>query len=132
MPGRGRPDHEAHSVTVQADNIDKPREFHRNGTHNGNRTIAEGNVSVKVSKRHPESKDDDFRPGNGVILKGGKDQAVTIEAKLIKMHGKSRNGQDSITASEDVRIFGKLKRFFRKDNGHQRGRFIDVGGFARR
>ena len=110
MPRRKRPDHEAESVVIKADKIDEPRIMYRNKTHNGNYTNAKGNVSIFINRKHFESKDDDFRPGNGVVLEGDPDQKIRIEAKRIEKHSKISEGQQTGSASKDVRIFGKLRR----------------------
>jgi hypothetical protein len=109
-PRRGKPDHEAESISVRADSIEKPEKIYRNAKHNGNRTSAKGNVEIKVNRQKPENNADEiFRPRPGTILKGGEEESVIIESKRIQKQGR-HNGKDVANASRDVRIFGKLRR----------------------
>ena len=109
-PRRTKPDHEAESLTVKADGISKPEKIYRNARHNGNRMTAGGHVSVLIKKQKSErGSDPDFRPEKGTILVGRKDQRITVEAKRIVKQG-SEGGQHVVSASKDVRIFGKLRR----------------------
>ena len=109
-PRRGRPDLEAESVDVSADEIKKPKKIYRNAKHNGNRVEADGNVRVTTLKEHRERiSDKAFRPRSGDVFEGGEDSSITVEAKRIEKHTR-RDERDSASASRDVRIFGKLRR----------------------
>ena len=108
-PHRRSADHEAESVSIQADSVSKPKKFYRNAKHNGNRSKVEGNIEITIRRRHKESKDDDFRPYEKTVLTGGPKQSIIVEAKRIEHQGR-HDGKDVASASKDVRIFGRLFR----------------------
>ena len=53
-PPRGRPDHEAESFKVEAEEISKPKKFYRNSRHNGQRIEAKGKIKTYHSRLAPE------------------------------------------------------------------------------
>lgn len=113
MMPRRKPDHEAESVRVKANEIDDPKPFVRSKTHGGNRSVAKGNIEIRIVKQHPGTGDKEKRPERGAVLEGpGKDSEITIESRRIEKHGRSKDGtgREAATASMGVGIFGRLRR----------------------
>ncbi|MFT0899435.1 hypothetical protein [Candidatus Methanoprimaticola sp. MG2] len=103
-----KPDHEAESVEVRADIIDKPDYFPRSGVHGGNWFRAKGDVVIEVNRSLP-GKDKDVRPETGTVLEG-EDTEVIVTGRRVDKKSVKKNGKDIGTASGGVRIFGRLRR----------------------
>ena len=66
-PPRGRPDHEAESFKVEAEEISKPKKFYRNSRHNGQRIEAKGKIKTYHSRLAPEQQGYRVRDGETVV-----------------------------------------------------------------
>lgn len=86
MTSRYKPDIEAESVRVKADDIENDGYFHARNTHGGNRMTARGKVKITVVKQHKGSRDSDKRPSPGTVFSGPDDkEPVEIEARGIRV-----------------------------------------------
>lgn len=115
MTSRRKPDIEAVSVKVKADEVRDEGYFHARNTHGGNRMTASGRVKITVTKQHKDSGDTDRRPSPGTVFSGPDDkEPVEIEARGVRViKKKDADGKETGIASGRVEIFGKLRRLKR-------------------
>ena len=102
-----KPDFEAHTATVEADEIGEPSKVRRSKTHHAGRIRARGKVEITIRSQYPNSDGNPKRPPAGSVLEG--DDAI-IEARDANVNKKVKSGRDSATVGRKVGIFGKLRR----------------------
>lgn len=87
MTSRYKPDIEAESVRVKADDIENGGYFHARNTHGGSRMTARGKVKITVVKQHKGSRDSDKRPSPGTVFSGPESdkEPVEIEARGVRV-----------------------------------------------
>ncbi len=102
------PDHEAMSITIEADSIKEPVKFRRSGDRNALQSDLDGKVDITIVDPLPNSCGDSRRSKRGERISG---RDYTIDARKITKRGKSKVDpkRDIATASKYVRIFKRRR-----------------------
>lgn len=95
MTSRRKPDIEAESVRVKADEIENGGYFHARNTHGGNRMTASGRVKITVTKQHKDSGGTDRRPSPGTVFFGPRigQRACRDRGSRCPCHQEKRRGR---------------------------------------
>ena len=103
---------EAKSVSITADSISEPRKMRMSEVHHGSRSVAKGDVEIKIKTQYPNAGGREERPPAGAVIKTDK---ATIQARQI-LHRGRKAGRDRASADGNVGIFGLFRRSRRCPN----------------